>query len=381
MKINVEKSAILEAALPSAGFASGKNTIAATEGILFSTVGADTCELCAYDLEKGMKTSVNCTVLEEGRGIINCQRFIQIVRAMPEGILTIEINEGARRARITGGKAEFELQAIDGKSFPDLPELRGDRGFLAKQKDFRRLLTKTQFAIAVNAQRPEINGLNLKVKDGTLTAVSCDGNRLAVFSEKRELESIGTSELAFDIILPGKTVNELLRFVSDTENEMKMYVARKHVVFFIGSFVLFSRLIDAQYIDYERFIPKSPKIFAEVNTASMLGALERALLVTEERHQGELRSPVICLFEGNELSVSSSSISGRVNDVMAIKKEGEDLEIGFNCRFLADALRVCDSEHIRISMTSALMGMTIEPVEIEEGKRFLLLVLPVRLNK
>ena len=177
MKIIVQKSELLDAALPSAGFASGKNTIAAIEGILFRTVGDKECELTAYDLEKGMKTSLVCIVEEPGCGIINCTRFLQIVRVMPDGNITIAIDESTFRTTISAGKSQFELRAQNGKDFPDLPELRGDRGFTIKEGSLRAILQKTQFAIAVNNARPELNGLNLKVKDGLFTAVSCDGSR------------------------------------------------------------------------------------------------------------------------------------------------------------------------------------------------------------
>ncbi len=381
MKITVQKTDLLAAAIPSSGFASNKNTIAATEGILFRTIDNNVCELSAYDLEKGMKTSVSCIVEEAGCGIINCTRFIQIIRAMPEGSLTIAIDEKSFRAKISGNQAEFELQALNGKDFPDLPELRGDRGFTIKQNALRAILQKTQFAIAVNSVRPELNGLNLKVKDGTLTAVSCDGGRLSLVSEKAEIESVGTAELTFDIIIPGKSIAELMRFVSDTEEDMKIYVARKHIIFFIGSFILFTRLIDAQYVDYERFLPKAPKIFVDTDTAAFTSALERAMLVTEEKQQGQVKSPVICVFDDGLLTVSSSSITGRVNDVIPTEQEGEAIEIGFNCRFLYEAMKVCDCEKVKLSLTSPLMGMTIEPLEEEKTGQFLFLVLPVRLNK
>lgn len=378
MKIKVMKNELLEAAIPSAGFASNKNTIASTEGILFNTVSDKECELTAYDLEKGMKTLVTCIVEESGAGIINCQRFIQIIRAMPDGLLTIEINESNLRARISGGTAEFELQALSASDFPDLPELRGDRGFKIKQSTLRSILQKTQFAIAVNSVKPELNGLDMKVENGILTAVSCDGSRLSIVSESEPVESVGTSELVFDVIIPGKSISELMRFISDSDKDMTVYVARKHIIFFIDRFILFTRRIDAQYVDYERFIPKAPKIFVTVDTAELLSALERALLVTEERRQGQIPSPVICTVKEGQLTVASSSVTGRVNDVITVHQNGEDIEIGFNCRFLYDAIKVCDCEKIKLSLTSPLMSMTVE--EASENGKFLLLILPVRLN-
>lgn len=373
------KNEILEAAIPSVGFASNKNTIASTEGILLKTVSDKECELTAYDLEKGMKTTVTCIVEESGAGIINCQRFIQIIKAMPEGLLTIEINESNLKARISAGTSEFELYALSASDFPDLPELRGDRGFKIRQDALRAIIQKTQFAIAVNSVKPELNGLDLKVEDGVLSAVSCDGSRLSVVTETEPMENVGTSELAFDVIIPGKSVSELMRFISDSDKEMEIYVARKHIIFFVGRFVLFTRRIDAQYIDYDRFIPKAPKIFVTLDTSDLLSALERALLVTEERRQGQIPSPVICTVKEGQLTIASSSVTGRVNDVISVHHEGEDIEIGFNCRFLYDAIKVCDCERIKLCLTSPLMSMTVEEAG-ENPSKFLLLILPVRLN-
>ncbi len=382
MKITAEKNQLLEVTVPASGFASGKSTIASTEGILIRTTSESSCDICAYDLEKGFKTTLDCTVFEQGEIVINATRFIQIIRTMPDGLITVETDNATLRTVISSGRARFELQALSGKDFPDLPELRGDRGFTIKHSELKDLIQKTQFAIAVNNPRPELNGLDIDVKGNKITAVSCDGNRLSVFSKVCEIENVGkTDVLDFNIIIPGKTVTELVRFINDSDKTLKINVARKHIMFFIDKFIIFTRMIDAQYVDYDRFIPKSPKIFAEVDTKLIVGALERGLLITEERQQGQTRSPVICNLEDGVLTVSSSSVTGRVNDEITVKHEGDNIEIGFNCRFLHEALKVCDCERVKISMTSSLMGMTVEPAVDEEGSAFLLLILPVRLNK
>ncbi|MBQ7124873.1 MAG: DNA polymerase III subunit beta [Clostridia bacterium] len=382
MKITAEKNDLLEILSAASGFTSNKSTIASTEGVLFKTSSENECIVCAYDLEKGIKTTISCDVEEQGNIIINATRLIQIIRAMPNGRITLKSDERTFKTVIYNGKAKFELQALSGKDFPDLPELRGDRGFTIKHGDFKNIIQRTQFAIAVNNPRPELNGLDLDVKGNKITAVTCDGNRLAVFSHVCDIENVGvTTELNFNIIIPGKTISELIRFINDGEDTLKINVARKHIMFFIGKYTVFTRLIDAQYVDYDRFIPKAPKIFIETESSLFEGALERALLVTEERQVGQLKSPVICNLEDGILTVSSSSITGRVNDEIEVQQEGENIEIGFNCRFLHEAVRACGNEKIKISLTSPLMGMTIEPILEDENKKLLLLVLPVRLNK
>lgn len=381
MKITAEKNELLEATLPTIGFASNKSTIASIEGILFNTTGENTCEICAYDLEKGLKTVLDCKVEEQGCIIINCSRFIQIIKTMPDGIISINTDEKTMKTVISSGKAKFELQAMTGRDFPDFPELKYDNGFIIKHCDIKSIIHKTQFAIAVNNTRPELNGMNFQIKNNKITAVSCDGNRLAVFTQISEIENIGSSDIDFNIIIPGKMINELVRFIGDSEETLKINVARKHIMFFIGRFIIFTRMIDANYIDYDRFIPKAPKTEIKINTEELQNALERALLVTEEKQQGQLKSPVILNIDKDELIVTSSSVTGRVNDEILIENFGEKMEIGFNCRFLYDAIKVCDCEKIKLSLTSPLMGMTVERENEEKNKKLLLLILPVRLNK
>ncbi len=381
MKIIADKSELLEVILPTSGFSSKNNTIAAVEGILFKTKGNESCEICSYDLEKGIKSSFDCEVIEEGCCIINSARLIQIVRVMPNGKITLDIDDKSLRCTVSGGKSCFELQALNGKDFPDLPELRGDRGLEMKQSELKTLIRKTQFAISVNHIRPELRGINLAVKGNEITAVSCDGNRISLYTKICDIENVGTSELDFKVIIHGNTIAELNRFISDTEDKIKINIARKHAIFFIGKFILFTRLVDAPFLDYDRFMPKNSKIFVTTNTKELNSALERNLLITEEHILRQTKSPVICTFEEGKLTITSASVRGRVQDEIEARKEGEDIEIGFNCKLLYEAVCVCDSENVVMALTSPLMGMTIEPKEQEENTKFILLVLPVRLNK
>lgn len=379
MKLIVEKNDLLTAALPSAGFASNKNTIASTEGILFSATNDNSCDLTAFDLEKGFQSSFSCKVIEQGAAVINSFRLLQILRSMPEGELVIEVDEKTYRAHISGGTVRFELGALNANEFPNLPDLTGENEITVSQGALKTVFQKTLVTIASDSPRPEFNGLNLIVADNTLTAVSCDGKRMALFSEKSDEMKPQREDNPFNIIVPGKTVSELLKFIDDSDEKVTVRLARKHVVFYVGGFTLFTRLIEATPLDYERFLPKSSKIFVTMDTRDFLTALERALLVTEDKQQGQIKSPVICKFEEGTLFLSCSSITGRFNDEFSVLQEGEPIEIGFDCRALCEAVRVCDCEKIKLSLTSSLMGMTIEPSEKEEGRSFLLLILPVRI--
>lgn len=381
MKVVFEKSTLLGAVTPALGSVSGKNTLPAIEGVNINCEINGKCTVTAYDLEKGFRCVIEAEVEIPGNYIINGQKLVQIVKTMPGDFVTVEVSD-KMVVRISSGKSEFELHALDGKDFPMLPNLEGDRGIEIPQSVFGQMLRQSAFAIGQNSMRPELNGSYFKSENGKLTIVSCDGNRMALVERKIDLTDIkgGEGEIRMSCIVPGKTLSELVRLVGDTDDTMLLKLARKHVIFVVGPYTFFSRLIDSEYIDYKRFIPQTSKIFVKLDCDSYVGALERAMLVTEDRTLGQAKSPLRCTFTGNLLKVSSTSVTGRVYDEIFTDKVGDDIEIGFNCRYLLDALRAVDVSNIKLSLTSPLMSMIIEPAEPDEDQRFLFLVLPVKMK-
>ena len=380
MKVIFEKQTLLDAILPALGCVCSKNTIAAIEGINLDCSKEGVCIITAYDLEKGYRTQISCETQRTGNYIINAQKLCQIVRTMPGGFLTIEIFDG-NVAKIYSGKSEFELFALDGKDFPALPLLDGEKGFMIKEDILKDLIVKTQFAIAQNNVRPELNGAFFQIEGSKITVVSCDGNKMAIKEQITDIENQNSdsSDLDMSFIIPGKTLGELLKLFSSDEN-ISIRLARKYVIFKIRNITFFSRLIENSYVDYKRFLPSNPRIYVNIDSEAFLESLERASLVTEDKTMGQSKSILRCSFEDNILHISSVSVSGKVNDEIFTEKVGDDITIGFNCRFLLDALRSCDCEKIKLSITSPLMGMLIEPSEKEEDKNFTYLVLPVKIK-
>lgn len=387
MKFIFEKSQLNHAVTPAMGSVSNKATIPAIEGILFTAKNNNECEIVAYDLEKGFKTVIPCEIQlsdENKRSfVLNANKINQIIKTMPDGQITIEVNEKLV-CKIYSGKSEFELHALEGSEFPDLPELSGDVGFTISQAILADMIRQTQFAIAVNDPRVALNGLYFIIKGTTIKIVSCDGNRLAIREQVCEVGNLNTEngELELSFIIPGKTITELMRLVDtkDEENNVKILVGRKHVIFAFEDFFFLSRLIEGEYVEYERFIPKANKTYVKLNRDRLIQSLERASLVTEDRIMGQVKSPVKLTFGDDLLKITTSSIAGRVYDEVAIEMEGDDLIIGFNCRYLLDALRSTDVDDIKISMSSPLMSMIIESVEPVENEYFLFLVTPVKMK-
>jgi len=379
VKILVDKNILTEAVAPLMGAVSNKNTLAAVEGILITTNGDDACTLTSFDLEKGFRVKIPAKVVIPGSYIINGGRFNQIIRTMPEGELVIFVNE-SNIVSITSGHSEFELSAINGSDFPTLPEFRSDMKFTVNQGVLRSMITKTSFAVAQNENRAALNGAYFVFSENRMKIVACDGNRLAVREQICDVTSVTDSVPDVSFILPGKTLTELLKMLKEEESDIQITVTRRNAVFEAGGILFFSRLIDGEYLDYNKFIPTSCKIVAELNTESLIRSLERAFLVSEDRTLGQTKSYVKCCFTPESLLISSVSANGRVSDMLTVEGVNGSIEIGFNCRYLLDALRACGTEKVRCEMNTPLSCMVIKPCGEDEDEDFLYLVLPIRMK-
>jgi DNA polymerase-3 subunit beta len=376
-----EKSVLLSALIPAMYTVSGKNTMPSIEGVHLTCTSDNRCMIQSYDLEKGMRTYINCEVEEEGVCIINAQKLLQIIKAMPEGAIKISV-DSSYKTIIESGMSHFDIKALPGNDFPTLPELTGERGFSIPQHLFRKFVNRILFAIGQNDARPVFNGAYFQIKGNKITIVSCDGNRLAYCEKEADIvnKNRDGSEVNLKFIIPGKTLLELLKMVKDTEDEIEIrMLSRRYIIFKIGVFVFFTKTIDSDYIDYNRILPTSHSMSIELNAGELRSALERSSLIVEDRLAGSIRSYV--KFTIDEcLSVSTTSANGNVYDEISINKEyGDDLVIGFNCKFLLDVFRVCDDVKTKMSFKNQLTGVLIEP-EIIDGEKYMYFVMPIKMN-
>ena len=291
-------------------------------------------------------------------------------------------------ACIFSGKSSHKMNALAGADFPAIPDLVSDRSLIAGQAVIKKMLSQISFAMGVNDQRNVLNGAYMKIDDESLMLVACDSFKLAKCRVKTELtnkNTNGNDHLEFSFIIPVKTVNELSRLLSDDEEAVtQVYITRKHIVFIIGEITFFSRLVDGDYIDYNRIIVTNHRISVSVDKHELIAALERAALVTEEKIAGSVRSHVKLEVCGDTLKISAVSSAGSTYDELSIGHTGEDMLIAFNNRFLIDTVRACDSEELVLTMSSPLTSMNVQPVENnyeESGKEEIFMLLPVRMKE
>ena len=386
MKIIFNRTEISAAVAPLMCAVSGKSTLSTIEGILIEARMPDTCIMTTYDLEKGVRITVEAKVLEEGSYIINAQKFVQTLRVMDGEEVTLTVDEKLS-ACIFSGRSSHKMNALAGSDFPNIPDLTSDRSFIIGQAVVKKMLSQVSFAMGVNDQRVVLNGAFFKITDDSLMMVACDSFKLAKVCRKTELvnkNTNGNAHLEFSFIVPVKTVNELTRLLDDDEDaQMQIYLTRKQIVFIIGELTFFSRLVDGEYIDYNRIIVNNHKIMITADKKELVSALERAALVTEEKIAGSVRSHVKLNVNLDALKISAVSSAGSTYDELYIDHVGEDMTIAFNNRFLIDTVRACDGEHLVLTMSSPLTSMNIQPREsyLAKGKEDvdeLFMLLPVR---
>lgn len=381
MKIVFSKQKLLDKLYPAMGTVSTKNTIPSIEGVLIETLGQNKVRLSTYDMNKGVRATLEAEdVIEEGSYIINASRLLSILKVLSGDTVTIEVDENFH-AKISAGRASFSLSALRGSDFPSLPELSGSRGFELPAGVLKDMIARVLHSVAEQDSRPMLCGAFFRIGAGQMEVISCDSYTLSRCSVLCPLRDIGeVSVLDFSFLIPGHALNELVRILGDEEETVSVMIARKHAIFSFRDIVFFTRMIDSEYIDYERIIPKDQTIHVTVERERLLEALERAGLIAEERIQGSGRSYVKIILDGDRMILTSTSVNGNVFDELPIEHEGDNLEIGFNCRYLINSIRAATGEKIRLDFRSPTQSVTVTPFEEEEKRKYFYMILPVRMN-
>ncbi|MBP3572348.1 MAG: DNA polymerase III subunit beta [Clostridia bacterium] len=384
MKIVFRRDVISAAVAPLMSGVSTKMTLAATEGILIEASLPNTCVMTTYDIEKGVRITIEADVIEAGSAIVSASKFSQIVRVM-DGDITLTVDD-RNCATIVSGRSSHTMTALPAKDFPEIPRLTSTQGFVAPQKVVRSMMAKCLYAMGVNDQRPVLNGLFFSVTGGKLHMVSCDSFKMATCATQTDLYGLESDLTVEDtrFILPNKSVNELYKLLNDKDEEaiVTVYTSRKNIIFVMGELTFFSKLIEGEYIDYNRIILRNHRITVYADRESVISALEHAALITEEKVAGSVRSHVRLEAQGNILKISATSGTGSSYDEVAIGHEGDDLVIAFNNRYLIDSLRACQADRIKLSMSSPLSSINIEPNDEDRcaTDEDLFMLLPVRMK-
>lgn len=346
---------------------SNKGTIAALECILIDALG-DGVNLTGYDLEIGSETYIPAFVEEKGKVAINAKHLCDILRLLPENKVTIETDE-KNICKITSGEAEYSIIGTPADKYPDLPSVTGSFPIVIKQNILKDMIKKTIYAVAIGESRPVHTGVKFEIGNGKISLVALDGFRLAIRREKIDYDGEPVS-----FVVPAKTLNEIMRYADGDDAVFSMIVGKRHIVFEVENYRIISRLLDGEFLDYKASIPVINNTLIRVKTRELIECVERtSLLVSTEK----IKTPIRCLAENNEMKLSNVTALGKAKDKCLADIDGNSIEIGFNARFMLDALKVCDEETVNIELNTNSTPIIITPVDNDS---FLFLILPMRLK-
>lgn len=367
MKFSCEK-ALLQAAISTTSRAvSPKSSIPALEGILLEA-GSD-LRLTGYNLETGIHTIVPADIREEGTLVLGARLFGEIVRKLPDDIVTFQSEN--YMVNIKCGMSEFNILGTDPEEFPELPTVEYQNSLILPQSRLKAMISQTLFAVSDNESRPIHTGSLFEVDSEGLTIVSVDGYRLAL-----RHESIDKKEGAetFSFVVPGAALSEVEKICSDVDEPASVTQGARHVMFKVGDTMLVSRRLEGEFLAYRQAIPRNNTIHVEGDTRALLSSIDRVSLIISDK----LKSPLRCIFDSNLLKISTKTAIGDAYDECPLSGDGGGLEIGFNNKYLMDALKAAPADKVRLELTTGVSPCVILPTEGEEN--FLYMVLPVRLK-
>ena len=311
-------------------------------------------------------------VKEPGAIVLPARFFSEIVKKLPDQQVTIEVTNGFQ-AEITSGTAKFQINGQDASNFPHLPEIETENTITLANDVLKEVIRQTVIAVSKQESRPILAGVHFTLQDGLLTAVATDSHRLG--QRKVALENVD-SGINFDIIIPGKSLDELSGMISDADEEVKVQVSENQVLFIFGNTHFYSRLLEGNYPETSQLIPTTADTTMELEAGTFLASIERASLLSHESRNDVVKLTLQPASNRVQISSDSPDIGTVQEEVVTTALDGQDLEISFNPNYMKDALRSFGQATIKISFTSPLRPFTLVPTEDKEN--FVHLITPVR---
>ncbi len=367
MRIICDSSELSKACMNVQRTVSGKSTIPALEGILIEAAEGKV-SLTGYDLEVGSVVSLDCEVYEAGRVVLNAKNLCDILRMVPEDVVSIECDD-RNISKIKSGETEYSIIGSSADDYPELPTINKYSDIKIKQSVLKDMIKKTIFSVSTGERNPVHTGVKFEISENKIVLVAVDGARLAIRREEIEYSSEEKPEISF--VVPAKTLNEIIKLSGDDEKDIEIKAGDRHIIFKIDGYEIISRLLEGNFLNYKSAIPMSSETKIIVETKRLIESIERTSLIITDKS-----SPLRLIVDNGILKFSSVTALGTASDKMAADIEGKNIEIGFNNRFVLDCLKVCDVEKIKIEMISANQPITFSPLE---GDHFFFLILPVRI--
>jgi len=344
-----------------------KSSLSVIEGILCKAgVGLS---FTGYNMETAITYQIEAEVSDAGECILPAKLFGDIIRRLPEGPVTVVVDENYK-VSIRAGYASFTISAESADDYPELPDVNSGRSILIPQTALKELISGTIFAVSENQGRPIHTGVKFEVNNDTVSAIAVDGFRLA----RRTYHTQEPTGRELNFVVPAHGLKEVEKILTDSDEDAAFTLGPKHILYQIGNATLVCRLLEGDFLDWRRVVPTNCPVKLTAHVSDLAASIERVGLIVSEKY----KSPVRCVFSNQVLQLRTNTTIGAAEDRCAIAGDGKELEIGFNVRYLSDALRAIPSEEVVMELTNGLSPIVLTPAE--DKYDFSYMVLPVRIK-
>lgn len=367
MRFTCEKSLLVSGLNITGRVVAQKSAMTAIEGILCKA--AENISLTGYNMETAITCLIDADVSDMGQCVLPAKLFGDIVRRLPEGPVTVVVDESFK-VSIRAGYASFTISAESAEEYPEIPDVATGHSIRIPQKAMKELINGTIFAVSENQGRPIHTGVKFEVEEDKVSCIAVDGFRLA--RRTYHLEEPTGRKLSF--VVPAQGLKEVEKILTEEEESVAFTLGQKHILFQMGRATLICRLLEGEFLDWRKVVPTDCPVKLTANVGDLARSVERVGLIVSEKY----KSPVRCVFSNQLLQMRTNTTIGAAEDRCVIAGDGKELEIGFNVRYLADALRVIPSEEVALELTNSLSPIVMTPVDEEYD--FSYMVLPVRIK-
>ena len=373
MKIVCEKEKLLKGINSVVRAVPTRTTMPILEGILIQTNEKE-LKLTSYDLELGIEYTMECNVIQEGSTVVNSIMFSEIIRKLPDTDISIELNENNLLVIECEG-SRYKLATMNPDEFPELPKIVVENSIVTDQTILKNMVRKTIFAVSVEENRPIFTGCLFEVVNNSLNVVAIDGFRMGWVSS-----ILSNSSNNFKAVIPGKTLNEVNKIISDSFDQIKIGVSKNQAIFEMENCKIVTRLLDGEFLNYASVIPNNWETRIRVNKNILQNCFERVSLISSSSIEKEKKYPVKITIEIGKIIISCTNQTGDAKEEMYIETEGKDLEIGVNPKYFLDALKAIDDEEIYVTFGSNISPCVIKPID-ETARNYTYMILPIRMKE
>lgn len=370
MKFICEREKLLKAINSVVKGVASKTTMPILEGILIQT-NDNEIKLTTYDLEIGIEYIIESTVEEQGNTVVNALMFSEIIRKLPDTEISITLNENNLLVIECEGSL-YKLATMNPEEFPELPKINIENSIELDQKMLKSMVRKTIFAVSMEENRPVFTGCLFEIVNNKINVVAVDGFRLAWSSSFLEKQSND-----FKAVIPGKTLNEVNKIVTDSFETIKIGVSKNQALFQMENCKIVTRLLDGEFLNYASVIPKNWETRIRVNRRDLQECFERISLISASIAEKEKKYPVKTKIEVGKITISCTNQTGDAKEELYLETQGKELEAGFNPKYFLDALKVIDDEEIFIDFGTSVSPSVIRPIENED---YTYMILPIRMK-